>query len=520
MKHIPSLILAVAIVLVLGFSGHLTSPSPEKALAQFPPSSYTLPDFVLNAIATGAGNSTSTDSSSAQAASLQYVKTIWEGFVGSPNGAIRFPVLPFWLRDGYVVVTDGMCLFNDAKGGFKVFREDGTFVGEGDTCVDSVMSGDRPADLGLSAHIWGTGNSNYAIVDGNSFVIGGEESGSWPYPPKLYSVSAGGVSLDASAWKLKLRNGDSNPPSLYTRDESPSATGYALVGSTLFGHTADNARNRHDRITAYSLSALSILNETSSTVYPVADVGGYVIAESGTGGSKTLGLYKVTSGNKLDRVQTFFAGTLDKGGFKDPSNPNRFALRKRSSEDIHIYTLSDGAAVESEVRHAPSAGTASDRGVADAFALLGDTLVYGSCTSQQGANRKCHLVVDKAGTKTNVEFPDGDAKIGVEGMTVSQNGTVAIVAWGDNGIGKVYLFKIAGVYNTPPSTVGSTPQGMLQLNGVEGNLDLAKGYLLLLQALFGKQTTVTEKSSVETGTSTQFQTLFQQAVDLINAYGQ
>ncbi len=508
MKYLHFLILSLIVVGALGFSSDLSLRAPHKAFAQ----------------ATTTGGTVG----------LQFVQNVWQNSSYGIDGEKRFPWGVFSLSDGYFVVTDGWCTHQSEKGGFKVFRDDGTFVGDGNTCTDSLASGENPDNLSLWAHQWGTGNENYAVVDGNSFIIGGEEGSSHPYPPKLYSVSDGSVSFEDAAWKLKLRsNASSNPPDQYALEESPHLRGYGVVGSKFAASRSPARAGERAETSIFSLPSLSLLDERTEQVSVLASIGNFVIARDGGAGS-SVKLFTLSNSNRLTASQTLLsdrdvdAAYYWRGGFRDPLNANRFALREASNSrnassrgDVHIFELRSGRAVETDLRKVPygSNGRAP-------FALYGDYVIYARCDSNEGDSNRtdalapCKLFLDNGTTVSSTAIPDDVSDGIVSGISVSRSGRVMVVKSGN-----AYLYRITNVVtpggygtSTPPVVITGSPPGTIPLDGIMGTLDLAKGYLLLLQAIFGKQTNDVERNIAPAGTSTQFQTIFQQAVDAINAY--
>ncbi|MEK7602612.1 MAG: hypothetical protein AAB472_03975, partial [Patescibacteria group bacterium] len=316
--------------------------------------------------------------------------------------------------------------------------------------------------LNLWAHVYSSGNSNYAVVDSDSFVVGGQSGSSYRYPPKLYSVSPSGISLDASAWKLAVgrKNNDgtfeepkSNPPSVYDIYGSPRMNGYAVVGGKLVG----NIEGPNYEPVVFSLPGLSLLDEKITTNSIIVSVGNYVLTlKPVSRGHATLDLYRLGSDNKLELVDSFPITWLpvvnSRGGMVDPLNQNRFALRELEGEhrgDIHIFNVASGKLVEEEVRKRPSkqpnepTSKQYDRGI---YALYGKYLITSLCTTDKNSqNGSCELVLDDGTTTLFTAVPQDDPGSVVSGLAVSKSGIVMAVV----NI-NAYLYKIVGA-TTPPS---------------------------------------------------------------------
>jgi hypothetical protein len=152
MKHVPTLILALVVAGVLGFSAHLPLISSEKALAQTFPFPFGDVFPLLNITAT-----TTTSS-----ANVKFIKEIHRK--GDIPYSWHSQTTPYhnivWLSDGYFV-AGGTCSpavggnNYDAKtqtpraagnnigiqGGMYVFKDDGTFIKTQNVCYDGGIPG-------------------------------------------------------------------------------------------------------------------------------------------------------------------------------------------------------------------------------------------------------------------------------------------------------------------------------------------------------------------------------------------
>ncbi len=428
-----------------------------------------------------------------------------------------------YLSGGYFVVAS-YCSGKSGsnKKGLWVFTTSGSLVGTRDACRDAGEDGN-----GSTAHAWGV-VPNTQPTGAMTFVK--EMGPNNDRPPLSYEVSAGGVDFVSRAWTAPGPGGRSGSGSGGVENVA------AIPGYAVAVEDGDDV--------LYSLPNWSKLDDMTQRFIPITGVGNFIVGTPSPGNGDLV-VYKVSHNNlqfvgKKDTNIRPVAATIDAA-----SNGTKvgFLFINDGSKGNHVdvYSVSDSGLALAKTVKLPSTATFASTGWQGALAISGNYTAFVDCglpalpLPPNGANdfsnaAKCGLAVMNGSTTLSVErlpyattigasssaTPEQTLPPALNGIAITPSG--AILATSFYG---AYLYQIGGASTgipTGPTVPGTIPTGLgtgLSAGSVQDNLNIARGYLLLLQALFGGQTAAQKSAPV----SNQYQGVFDQALQLINLYG-
>ncbi|MBP9771538.1 MAG: hypothetical protein KBD16_01275 [Candidatus Pacebacteria bacterium] len=445
----------------------------------------------------------------------------------------------------------------DGRGGLYAFKNDGTFIGDRDVCLDGLST------MGSCPEGGACNISTKVIPVGNDRIIR-EMAGVWNRPPMEYRIGSNGISLVKRAYISKGSNYDSESHAgRFVVNQLVKAAGglWGVKEENVSDGQLRYARSNiiysdtgFNEVREWSVSAPSSLYESWNEIAPIVGVGDYVIGTKTSNNDTTVYVFKAVDGSTMDEWKRLEQiGTLPGFGVSyadyqfDPSNPNRVAFLMRSSGGLPVSVdfYEAGTTTLSKVSTTPIPDSSSTVGT---FAVQGEYVLYGYCPAGNASVmpvtdgnadpfKGCKVKILKAGSLVGEiilpkwsGFPISENAGGTEqaqivsvddapiSVGMSANGTIMI----GSSYGGLYRYTLGGT-TTPPPGPNVGPTGVLQLGGVESYLNFAKGYLQLLGALFGGQTTGTTTEPTTEGAQTsptQFDLLFNEATNLINTYGQ
>lgn len=440
----------------------------------------------------------------------------------------------------------------DGRGGLYAFKNDGTFIGDRDVCLDGLST------MGSCPEGGACNISTKVIPVGDDRIVR-EMAGVWNRPPMEYRITSNSISLVKRAYISKGSNYDSE-----SHDGRFVVNQLVKAAGGLWGVKEENVSDgqlRYARsniiysdtgfneVREWSVSSPSSLYESWNEIAPIVGVGDYVIGTKASGNNTTVYIFKAVDGSTMDEWKRLEqVGTLP--GFApsyasyefDPSNPNRVAFLMRSSgglpASVDVYEA--GTTTLSKVSTTPLADSSSTVG---AFAVQGDYILYGYCpagnasvmpTTGNNADpyKGCKVKILKAGSLVGEivlpkwsGFPISENAGGTEqaqivslddapvSIAMSSNGTIMI----GTSYGALYRYTIGGSATPPPGTGGPIPGGIV-FGGLNDVLSFATSYLNLLQALMGNGSISPNTTFGEsTTTNPAIQNAFEQALELINS---
>jgi hypothetical protein len=415
-----------------------------------------------------------------------------------------------------------------SEGGLWVFNESGNFVAEKNVCDETGL-----INVGVHHHSIGyaalRGGGSSFIVHTNFIELGQSNS-------VMHYALSGGVLTQTSKKPTTEEIGGNNTPS-FTGPHVVAANDGAVAGKIF---------------TVPGFNEAGTFEDGLNGIRPVVALDEFIVAtiDKRISGSLlgTLDNYQVfrVANGTLEFVQELTEVKEDLKAldprippiglysFDYSTNPKRIAFwnvtNKGNSAKIFIYEKTSSGLRFVKEMNAPWDTTKIFKSLItrqNIFAIAGDTIAFPTtdgkfevwengqkvATEQLPPTKSYHDI----NNITNGSTDRGERTPHV--LVISpQRKLLAMNEFG------AYLYTISSVAPPVPPPIfpppgQGAPPGTLPLNGISGTLDLAKGYLLLLQSLFGKQTiTPISNPPIQAGTSTQFQSIFQQAADIINTY--
>ncbi len=455
------------------------------------------------------------------------------------------------------------------QGGLYVFKENGDFVDKRNVCYD----GDIPGPTAKASILYC--NEGAACESSIKLIATGDTT----FVREMISVSSYGMNRPPLSYKVtssKVQLIDKAYDGVYHWN-FPENEGKFLVGNLVpvsgnflgLKQTNENDGRQFSQSNILYSQGFGTLREwdkpyispspgnTSGTpftaveeIIPLAGVEDYVVGqkESFALGHFDTGTYvfRLKDNNTLQEVGKLPGFAANYGAPQyDPLNPKRVAFATNINQGVVSVDLYEAGTTTLNLVRSTTINTSypSYYGV-PMFSILGDYLVYQTCPAGNQSVlpvtgnsadpfKGCLIKVLKSGAEVaSISLPkwrgfDGKEVDAIDdrasSMALSPNGYLTIGSdWGN-----LYLYKLGGNtgVGTPPpgggggGNIGTTTPG-LNIGNVTDALDFAKGYLLLLQALFAapsQNDTQTQGVVPEDG---QYQRLFQTAVDLIGTYRQ
>ncbi len=484
--------------------------------------------------------------------------------MGSGDFVVSGTCSPKVTRSGWrSLFTDGASGRNkELQGGLYAFKNDGTFIGMRDACLDGLSQTGTCNEGGACE-----GPVTVIPVANDKFVRVMHDVGGigWNRPPMEYRITGSGLTLSKRAYISKGSNYDSE-----SHDGRFAVGNLVKAGNALWGVKEENVSDGQlryartnilytdtgfDAIREWSVSAPSSLYESWNQITPLAGVGDFVIGTKN--GATSAYVYRVVDADTMDEWQRLeevsalpgFAVNYGNPRY-DSANPNRVAFATNfSAGSVNVDIYESATTTFSKVSTTPLTGVS---GLGFPYAISGDYILYGACPSGNGSvlpvtdgtadpYKGCKVKVLKAGSLVGEivlpkwsKFPLSENAGGTEqAQVISLDDAAQSIAMSSNGTiligsrwGALYRYTIGGSTTSP--TGGPAPIiGTGEFQTIGSYIDFANGYVRLLQAILNAQSgsptesgTANSGTESATGNTSQFGSLFDQAVNLINSYAQ